>query len=380
MAGVTLADKNGRRAREPRDEKPLLAGEFPVGKECLFVMLTHHIDVPARLQRRRASGDGSRAIGLRAGRGHRAFGRPYRVVPGDVLEFTMPALLQAVTAAEVDAVGDRRQQDYPFLARVRNEGTITLPAVGRMEVAGQSLADIEANVVQAYRDYLVLDPSVFVRVSEYKTFKVYITGAVEEPGVYTLRNDQMTLSYLLTEAGGISEAGAAVVRVVRSQASATSPSSNEKAAEPILLPVANSNIHYRDIALEEGDTLVVEPIQMPLFSVLGLVNKPGNFEYPPNAQYNLSQAIAFAGGLERVSDPRYAMIYRLDEDGTVTRVPFKLKQKDEFTQALSTAIRPGDVVAIEHTPRTRMNTIVSQLVRINMGVYVRGHDLWDRND
>jgi polysaccharide export outer membrane protein len=305
---------------------------------------------------------------------------PYRVVTGDVLEFTMPALLQAVTAAEVKAAANQRLQDYPFLARVSTEGTITLPAVGRMQVAGQSLSEIESRVVQVYRDYLVSEPSVFVRVFEYKTFKVYITGAVEKPGVYTLRNDQMTLSYLLTEAGGISEAGAAVVRVVRSETQTDSPSSDEIAPEPMVLPVANTNIPYRDIALEEGDTLVVEPVQMPLFSVLGLVNKPGNFPYPPTAQYNLSQAIAFAGGLERISDPHYAMIYRLNEEGTVTRVPFQLKQKDEFTQALATPIRPGDVVAIEHTARTRTNMTVSELLRINMGVYVSGNDLWDRND
>jgi protein involved in polysaccharide export with SLBB domain len=305
---------------------------------------------------------------------------PYRVVPGDVLEFTMPALLQAVTAAEVQAVDTQHRQDYPYLARVSSKGTITLPAVGRMEVVGQSLAEIEEDVVRAYQDYLVLEPSVFVRVSEYKTYKVYIAGAVEKPGVYTLRNDQMTLSYLMTEAGGISEAGAATVRVVRSDEQADSLSSNETLSKPILLPVANTNIPSRDIALEEGDTVVVEPVQMPLFSVLGLVNKPGNFPYPPYAQYNLGQAVAYAGGLDHISDPRYAMIYRLDEEGLVTRVPFKLKEKDEFTQALSTPIQPGDVVAIEHTARTRMNTIVNQLVRINMGVYLQGKDLWDNHD
>jgi len=306
---------------------------------------------------------------------------PYLVVPGDALEFTMPALLQAVTAAEVQAAQSRRQQeDYRYLARVSDDGTITLPAIGEITVAGQSLAQIEAKVVQAYQDFVMLKPSVFVRVSEYKTAKVYITGAVVKPGVYTLQDDQMTLSYLLTEAGGISEAGAAVVRLVRSDEQPDSLSSNESVPKPILLPVANMNIPYRDITLEEGDTVVVGAIQMPLFSVLGLVSRPGNFPYPPSAQYNLGQAVSYAGGLDRVSDPRYATIYRLDENGKVTRVPFKLKKNDEFTQALSTPIKPGDVVAIEHTQRTRMNTIISQLLRINMGIYISGSDLWDRSN
>lgn len=301
---------------------------------------------------------------------------PYRVVPGDVLEFTMPALLQAVTTAEVQAAQTRRQEDYPYLVRVDNTGMIALPAVGQIHVGGQSLAEIESKVVEAYKEYAVLHPSVFVRVSEHRTYKVYIAGAVEEPGVYTLQDDQMTLSYLLTQAGGIADAGAAMVRILRSQDRAADTNTPDR---PIILPVVNTNIPYRDMALEEGDTVVVEQIQMPLFSVLGLVSKPGNFEYPPAAQYNLAQAIAFAGGLDPVADPRYVTVYRLNEDGTIVRVAFRLVEEDELTAALGAPIRPGDVVAVEHTPRTRANTTIHNLLRINMGVYLTGRDLWDRD-
>jgi polysaccharide export outer membrane protein len=300
---------------------------------------------------------------------------PYRVVSGDVLEFTMPALLQAVTAAEVHAAQAREEVNYPYLCRVRSSGTITLPGIGRMYAAGLSLSELEEKVTEEYRSYVTLEPSVFVRIAEYKTAKVYVTGAVKEPGVYSLHADQMTMSYLLMEAGGISEAGAAVVRIIRSEDKNNSISPS--ARKPILLPVVDTNIPFQDMALEEGDTVVVEQIQMPLFSVLGLVSKPGNFPYPPNAEYNVTQAIAFAGGLDAVAEPRYVTIYRLDEDGSVVRVPFELIRDGEFTEALGTPIRPGDVVAIEHTPRTRTNTTIHNLVRINTGFYIYGRDVWD---
>lgn len=305
---------------------------------------------------------------------------PYRVVPGDVLEFTMPALLQAVTAAEVQAAQARDQANFPYLCRVRDDGTIILPAVGRMAVEGLSLAQIEEQVTEAYKNYVVLQPSVFVRVAEYRTSKAYIAGAVQQPGVYDLRADQMTLSYLLTEAGGISEVGAAVVRIVRSGAQRDGgdggSASGDGEEKPILLPVVNTNIPYRDVSLDEGDTVVVEPIQMPLFSVLGLVTKPGNIPYPPGAEYNLTQAIGFAGGLDPVARPHYVTIYRLGSDGTVTRAPFRLVKDGEFTDALRTPIRPGDIVAVEETPRTRTNVMVRELFRINTGIYISGRDLW----
>jgi protein involved in polysaccharide export with SLBB domain len=388
---------------------------------------------------------------------------PYRVVPGDVLEFTMPALLQAVTAAEVQAAQSRTQPVNPYLARVRDSGAIVLPAVGLMPVADLSLAQIEERVTDAYKSYIVLHPSVFVRVAEYRTAKVYVSGAVKKPGVYDLQSDQMTLSSLLTRADGISEVGAAAVRVVRSEprvelikAGTDRPASGrdgvasteqgakartEDAAElprsdvgtpprllpaafgvtpsgislpapvragsgraapappiralplqsldelvpketgpkPILLPVVNANIPYRDIALDEGDTVVVEPVQMPLFSVLGLVAKPGNFPYPPGAHYNITQAIAFAGGLDTVARPYYATIYRLTADGSVMRAPLRLIEKNKLTEALGTPIRAGDVVAVENTPRTRLNTMIREMLRINAGVYVTGQDLWNRD-
>ena len=319
----------------------------------------------------------------------RLYTGPYRVIPGDVLEFTMPALLRAIRAAEVQAAQAPTRDDQPYICRVNTRGTITLPAIGEIGVTGMSLAEIEEKVIEGYQRYVVLQPSVFIRVLEYRTAKVYITGAVKEPGVYTLRADQMTLVSLITEANGISESGATVVRIVRSK-DQTVPAENrelERAANRrtnstpagIVLPVVGMNIPFRDVALDEGDTVVVEQIQMPLFSVLGLVTKPGNFEYPPTAEYNLAQAIAFAGGLDPIADPHYATIYRLNGDGSILRIPFEFVKKDELTEALSTRIRPGDVVAVEHTPRTRVNTLINNLVRINAGVYVAADDLWNED-
>ena len=308
---------------------------------------------------------------------------PYRVVRGDVLEFTMPALLRAVTAAQVQAAQGQNAVDAPYICRVSNDGTITLPAAGELkDVVGLSLADIEERVVDAYEGQVILRPSIFARVLEYNTSKVYIAGAVKTPGVYRLRADQMTLVSLLTESGGISEIGATVVRIVRSEDRTSSEDTGRQDAgnvqEPaILLPVVGMNIPFRDVALEEGDTVVVEQIQMPLFTVIGLVNKPGNYEYPPMVKYNLMQAIAFAGGLDLVSEPRYATIYRLAPEGSIVRIPFQLVQENELTEAINTPIRPGDVVAIEHTPRTRMNTMLRNMVHFNTGFYIYGRDIWD---
>lgn len=405
---------------------------------------------------------------------------PYRVVPGDVLEFTMPALLRAVSGAEIRSAREQNGRDEPFICRVSDEGTIALPAVGELDAAGKSLAEIEVSVVRAYASYAVNRPSIYVRVLEYRTAKVYIAGVVEKPGVYTLRADQMTLVSLLTEAGGISAGGAAVVRVIGSEArrnalqeGAARPLQNKAWLEPspappartaasartegtglstpswgsafmaaspravararatdgvatsslvepgpteagngedrfssepepsastdapnlngtpgpeegaedgaIVLPVVGMNVPFKDVALAEGDTVVVEPVQMPLISVLGLVRNPGNFEYPPHARYNLAQVIALAGGLDMEVDPRYATVYRLQRDGTILRLAFKLIEDEQYTDRLNVSVRPGDLVAIEHTPRTRTTAFINRVVRLSVGTWVDLGDLWDND-
>ncbi len=340
---------------------------------------------PAQLEAFEAAGSVAPTVDMERIRRAKLSTGPYRVIAGDVLEFTMPALLQAVTAAKVQAAQTQTRADQPYLVRVGSQGTITLPAIGELKVADHTLAEIEEMVIEAYRPYVVLRPSVFIRVPEYATWKVYVTGAVKKPGVYTLRADQMTLVSLLTVAEGIADTGASLVRIVRSSEASTPPAvvtpiatgsapSAEAEGRAIMLPVVGMNIPFRDVALEEGDTVVVEQGQVPLFSVQGLVRTPGNFPYPPSAKYNIAQAIGFAGGLDRVGDAHYVTVYRLTADGTVVRVPFRLVKSDEFTEALSIPIRPGDVVAVEQTLRTRLNYAIQNLVRFNAGFYFNADD------
>ena len=119
---------------------------------------------------------------------------------------------------------------------------------------------------------------------------------------------------------------------------------------------------------------------MPLVSVLGLVQRPGNFDYPPYARYNLAQAIGLAGGLQMDFDPRYATVYRLKPDGTILRVSFQLIADGHYTEDLNIHIRPGDLVAVEHTPRTRSSAFLREVFRFNVGVYIRPDELWWDND
>jgi protein involved in polysaccharide export with SLBB domain len=199
----------------------------------------------------------------------------YRVMPGEVLELTMPAILQVVTAEGEGGVGEVA----PYMCRVSEMGTITLPVVGEIQVAGMTLNQIETTVIEAYfPKYAVSRPSVFARL--------------------------------------------------------------------------------------------VERVELLPFTVIGLVNKPGSFEYSYDVQYNLMQAIGFAGGLNQDLEPRYAMVYRLNSDGKVANATFQVAHRSTLEDALTTYIKPGDIIAVEHTPRTRTNRFLEKVFSIHVGAYV----------
>lgn len=206
----------------------------------------------------------------------------YRVMPGEVLELTMPAILQVVTAEEEGGVGTIA----PYMCRVSQTGAITLPVVGEIEVAGRTLSQIETAVINAY----------------------YPKYAVNRPSVYAR---------------------------------------------------------------------LVERLEQPPFTVIGLVNSQGSYPYPADVQYNIMQAIGLAGGLNLDLDPRYAMVYRLKPDGKIVNATFQIENGPMFADALNVRIKPGDIIAVEHTPRTRTNAFLNKVFRISAGVYLRPEDLWD---
>ncbi len=119
---------------------------------------------------------------------------------------------------------------------------------------------------------------------------------------------------------------------------------------------------------------VNEHIDERAFTVTGLVNKPGVFEYPTNVQYSLIDALAFAQGVNRIADPRFAKIYRREGDGKVVAATFKIDQKS-FDNVSTIMIKPGDVVSVQSTSRTQMNLFLAETLRLNFGAYIRPEDL-----
>jgi polysaccharide biosynthesis/export protein len=305
---------------------------------------------------------------------------PYRVGCGDLLKLQMPAVVRSVSSDLAES--GRIDRIETFLSRVGDNGDISLPIVGERTIKGLTLPEIESAIQQLYYPrYVVSPPVVVTQIEEYHKPQVTITGAVVKSGRYALRRDQMTLVSALMEAGGILDTGAAIIRIhpagqdilgddsrsysnptrLISTGSGNDPNTSNPDNNLLVLPVKGLNIPFADVLLNEGDTIEVEGISNHVFTVVGLVLKQGTYPYPPGMAYHLPEAIAFAGGLNDTADPRFARIYRPTKDGRVLDVLIPIRPGPEFAAAMTILIRPGDVVAVEQTPRTRRNLVLSEL-------------------
>lgn len=167
---------------------------------------------------------------------------------------------------------------------VSPEGFVTFPQLGRITVAGQTLEQLRASLLEAYRR-LFTEPTLTLVLSEQRTIEVYVTGDVMRPGKYALTGMATALTALY-EAGGPSEIGS--FRNIR----LTRPGRPD--IEIDLYDYLLTGSRAGDVLLDPGDTLFVPPLRGEV-GLSGEVRRPARYEL--KGEVTLAQALEMAGGL-----------------------------------------------------------------------------------
>ena len=125
---------------------------------------------------------------------------------------TLVALLLTVpvTAAEYRVAAEDilniKVFDEPELSveqtRVSSSGTVALPLIGDVVVAGLTTAQIAAKVEALLSDGYLKNPKVSVSIEEYR--QVFVNGEVKKPGGYSYQ-EGLTVQKAIVLAGGFTE-------------------------------------------------------------------------------------------------------------------------------------------------------------------------------
>jgi len=166
---------------------------------------------------------------------------------------------------------------------VQRDGTILVPNIGKLSVAGMTLAKAE----QAIVDYLkITSPGVtpFISLSKVRDINILMLGGVVSPGIFTLGGGSNVLT-ALNVAGGISDTGS--YRKIEHKRDGT-------VIQVIDLYeiFINGNMNL-NTDLRSGDVLLVHPMQTSI-PVSGGINTPAIFEALPGE--TAADLISFAGG------------------------------------------------------------------------------------
>jgi len=204
--------------------------------------------------------------------------------------------------------------------RVDTDGTISMPYLSRVPLAGLSLAEAQVKIATMLRDgQFIRNPQVRIEVDQFKSRNVLVTGEVRTPGKVTLPGSAMSVLEALALAGSPTNNASNEVIVIHP------PKPGEQSPEPITINRRDLELGRagRDITLQDGDIVNVPVAKR--FYISGFVKNPGSYVLDTGGT-TVSQAIVLAGGLAERGTDRRIRIGRVVNGQTVD-LPAELGDK-----------------------------------------------------
>lgn len=306
------------------------------------------------------------------------------IVAGDVLEISISS-------------GLNTKEESTFPTRVNDQGSANIPIVGDIRLAGLELEEAEAEISTAcINRELYRAPHVTVTMKRPKVNRVTVLGAVEEPATYELRSGASDILQALVAAGGPSENAGTILQVrhpgysqgdenIPNLIAALGPAAEviDDASNPQTansgngislasheIPVHTSGpqtvqvnlasaarTNLANVQIPDGTIIRLEKRDPKPVHVLGLVERPGRYDYPISEDLKLLDAVALASGTDNVFADKVYVIRQLPDQNEPSLIVCSLnnakRNGDEDIR-----LAPGDIVSVEQTPQTAFFEVI----------------------
>ena len=241
---------------------------------------------------------------------------------------------------------------------VNENGDIYYPYIGYVNVAGKTTQQVREEVADRLSDFLEA-PQVDVSVAAFRSQRIYVSGAVETPGVYPLTNIPTRLVDAISQAGGLDENGDWRHVVLTRDGRDYSLS---------LKDVFEKGNKQHNVLLQSGDVINVPLGNDRKVFVLGEVASTQTLPMGRNG-LTLAEAISNVGGLnERQSDATGVFVVRRseqagpDSEHLIDLYQLNLKDATAMVVADSFTLNNRDLVYVTAAPLARWNRVISLLV------------------
>ncbi len=305
------------------------------------------------------------------------------IAPSDLLEITV-------------STGRDEENIRPVVSRVAEDGTVLVPVIGPVSVAGMEPLEAGQNVANlAIERGMYLHPLVTIEIKSQAVNRITVLGSVEEPGVHELPRGSSDLVSALAASGGLTDEASTEVEIIRqprfglaangnreTPLNGSDPSGVQLAAyqgggnlapgwsapHTVRIDLASQqpmqNVDYR---LNDRDVIRVLPRKAKVIHVSGLVSSPGQFELPIDQDIHLLDALALAGGTKSPVADKVLIIRRMEgrPEPLVIEASIDKAKQNGLENLRLTA---GDVVSVERTPATIVVDTIRSFFRVSFGL------------
>jgi polysaccharide export outer membrane protein len=229
---------------------------------------------------------------------------------------------------QVQLVG---QNDYIEDFLINSDGSINLPDIGKIVVAGLSLNDT-SQLIKSKVNSAFIGTEAFITLSEIRDVNILVTGNAQNPGIYTLTGNSNIL-HAISAAGGISEFGSLrEINLLRDNIIIESLDVYD------LLIEGQYNLKKR---LRSGDVVFIEA-RKNIVTIDGAINRPAMYEAFDDQK--LKSIIEYANGINRNADLGNISLERL-VDGSLKTIPVP---NDSYFEAIN--VQDGDSIYFREHP------------------------------
>ncbi|WP_235075936.1 SLBB domain-containing protein [Marinomonas profundimaris] len=209
----------------------------------------------------------------------------YQMGPGDIINVQMFG---------------KSTQDVSL--KIDRDGTINLPDLGPISVAGQTFEQLRTQVIKVIKQK-VIGVDVSVSMGAMRTMQVYIVGEVTQPGAYNV-NALTTITQALVASGGVKQSGS--LRNIQLKRKGKVVSDFD------LYDLLLNGDTAKDIRLSSGDTLFI-PTRQNSVTIQGQVTRPAMYEL--KGRVTMTGLLNMAGGASAQAYLSKVNVRRANSDG-----------------------------------------------------------------
>ncbi len=207
---------------------------------------------------------------------------------------------------EIQLIG---QQNFVEKFPLKRDGSINLPDIGKINLAGLSMTDA-ISFIRSKVSTSFIGTEAFISLSNVRDINVLVSGNAFNPGIYTVSGNS-NLLHVLGVAGGINDYGSyREINLIRDQ---------EIIETLDMYDVLISGKYNSKTSLRSGDTIFVTPVKN-VVAIDGAVKVPAKYELYKGQ--NLSEVIEYANGISVEADLSNIFLDRI-LDGKVNPLPIQ---------------------------------------------------------